>query len=157
MTTYRFAACLTLICALAIWQVTVIPPSPMFSVVGATLVPAIVVGLLCVCTAFYWLSVKRRLAPDLAHTEGEQALPGSTVRVLSFLFSGLVFIVAIKWLGFVITAALAGMGVAKAFDAPLNWKSALICLAIAGFFWVLFDRLLSVELGPLFPLLSSDQ
>jgi hypothetical protein len=157
MTTHRFAACLVLICALAIWQVTVIPPSPMFSVVGATLIPAVVVGLLCLCTALYLLSVKRRLAPDFANTEGNEALPGSTVRVLSFLFSGLVFIVGIKWLGFVITAALAGMGVAKAFDAPVNGKSALICLAIAGFFWVLFDRLLSVELGPLLPLIASDQ
>lgn len=154
MTTPRFAACLTLICLLGIWQVFAIPPSPMFAVVGATLIPAVVVTLLCVCTAFYLISVYRGTAPDVAQSDEEKALPGSTTRVVSFLSAGVIFILGIKTLGFVITGALAGMGIARAFDAPLGPKSAAICLAIAGFFWVLFDLILSVDLGPLLPLLS---
>lgn len=54
-------------------------------------------------------------------------------------------------LGFVIPAALCGMGVARAFDAPLGLKSALVCGAIAAVFWFVFARLLGVGLGPALP------
>ena len=51
-------------------------------------------------------------------------------------------------LGFVVPAAVCGMGVARAFDAPLGWKSALVCGAVAVIFWSVFALWLGVGLGP---------
>ena len=50
-----------------------------------------------------------------------------------------------------VVGALCGMGVARAFDAPLGLKSALICAAIASTFWFVFAQLLGVGLGPAMP------
>jgi hypothetical protein len=43
------------------------------------------------------------------------------------------------------------MCVARAFDAALNLKSALICGAISLSFWLLFAKVLGVGLGPATP------
>jgi hypothetical protein len=51
-------------------------------------------------------------------------------------------------LGFVIPATLCGMGVARAFDEPLGWRSVLVCGSIALIFWILFAKVLGVGLGP---------
>jgi hypothetical protein len=51
-------------------------------------------------------------------------------------------------LGFVVPATLAGMGVARAFDAPFGIKSGAVCGGIALVFWLVFARLLGVGLGP---------
>jgi hypothetical protein len=71
--------------------------------------------------------------------------------LLSLLAGGAAFILLVIPLGFVLPATLCGMLIARAFDAPLNAKSALICGLIAAVFWIVFARLLGVGLGPALP------
>jgi hypothetical protein len=61
------------------------------------------------------------------------------------------FVALIGPLGFIVPGTLCGMGVARAFDAPLGHKSLLICGAIASTFWLLFAVVLGVGLGPGLP------
>jgi hypothetical protein len=70
---------------------------------------------------------------------------------LQVLGGGVAFIALVILLGFVIPGTLCGMGVARAFDAPLNLKSALVCGGIASTFWFVFAQLLGVGLGPALP------
>jgi hypothetical protein len=65
------------------------------------------------------------------------------------LGGGLVFIVLAKVIGFLIPAALCGLGVSMAFDAKFNLKTLLIVFSIAGVFWILFSAILGVDLGPI--------
>jgi hypothetical protein len=81
----------------------------------------------------------------------DDAEPGSLSRVVSLLGGGLIFIFGVPWLGFVLPATLCGMGVARAFDAPLGWRSAAVCGLVAATFWLVFARLLGVGLGPALP------
>jgi hypothetical protein len=71
--------------------------------------------------------------------------------MLSLLGGGLAFMALVAPLGFILAATLCGMGVARAFDAPLGLKSALICGSISAVFWLVFARLLGVGLGPGLP------
>ena len=137
--------------AVAAWQVTVIPSSAMQMTVGATLVPALVVGLLALVAVLYSLSAARGRQVDESLQPEQTPLAGSTQRMLSLLGGGVAFMALVLPLGFVIPAALCGMGVARAFDEPLGIKSALICSAIAAAFWFVFARLLGVGLGPALP------
>lgn len=127
----------------------------MYAVVGATLIPGVVVALLCCCTLLYIVSVIKKSAVDTTDDEDEAPLPLAQSRALYFSFGAIVFVFTIKWIGFVLAGTLAGMGIARAFDAPLGFKSFLVCVASSGFFWALFDRLLSVDLGPLLPFLAT--
>jgi len=67
------------------------------------------------------------------------------------LAGGLAFMALVIPLGFIIPGTLCGMGVARAFDAPLNLKSLTICGLIATTFWVVFAQILGVGLGPGLP------
>lgn len=154
MNTLRLALCLVAIAALAIWQVAVIPASPMYAVVGATLVPALVVGLYSICAVLYSASVLRNIAVDVASDPDEGALPEAPRRLAAFVLGALAFVLTIKWLGFIVSATVAGVGIARAFDAPIRAKSVVICAAIAVTFWTLFDLMLGVDLGPILPLLA---
>ena len=71
-----------------------------------------------------------------------------TVVSPEFLRKVLPFVLLAVPLGFVIPATLCGMGVARAFDEPLGWRSALVCGTIALLFWILFAQVLGVGLGP---------
>lgn len=137
--------------AVAAWQVTVIPSSAMQMTVGATLVPAIVVGLLALVALLYGISAWRGRQVDESLEPDQTPLPGSRARLLYLLGGGAAFMALVAPLGFVIPAALCGMGVARAFDAPLGVKSALVCGGIAAVFWFVFARLLGVGLGPALP------
>lgn len=146
---------LALLCGVAIWQSAVIPESAIQMAVGPSLVPGVIVGLLCLTTVLYAISAWRGRQVDESLAEGANPLPGSLVR-LAFLFAGgLVFMAGVSLAGFVVPAALCGMCIARAFDAPLGWKSALICGAIALVFWSLFSLVLGVSLGPALPGLGS--
>ena len=126
----------------------------MYAVVGATLVPAVVVTLLCFCSISYLIRASRGYEKDCSLDEEEKPLSGAIQRVLYFLLSGTLLTLGIGWFGFIATASLAGYAVARAFEAPSSWKSLAVCFLISIFFWLLFDWMLSVDLGPIFPLLN---
>lgn len=142
---------LLIISAVAAWQVTVIPQTVMQMTVGASWVPAAVVGGLTLVSLLYGLSALKGHQVDESHEPDQSPLPGGSQRVAFLLGGGVVFMVGVGALGFVIPAALCGMGVARAFDAPLGLRSALICSAIASAFWVLFAQILGIGLGPALP------
>ena len=151
MTPIRVALILAALCGVAAWQVGVIPESLMQMTVGPTLVPAVVVGGLAVLTLLYGLSAWRGQQADESLQEDQQPLPGANRRLSFLLGGGLAFMVLVVPLGFVVPGTLCGMGVARAFDAPLGLKSALLCGAIATLFWLLFAQVLGVGLGPALP------
>ena len=151
MTPLRVALILAALCGVAAWQVGVIPESLMQMTVGPTLVPAVVVGGLAVPTLLYGLSAWRGQQADESLQEDQQPLPGANRRLAFLLGGGLAFMVLVVPLGFVVPGTLCGMGVARAFDAPLGLKSALLCGAIATLFWLLFAQVLGVGLGPALP------
>jgi hypothetical protein len=151
MTPFRVALLLIALCGLAAWQVTVIPQSMMQMTVGPTLAPGVIVACLTLFAVLYGISAWRGRQADESLTPDQEPLPGANARVLSMLGGGVAFIALVSPLGFVIPGTLCGMGVARAFDAPLNLKSAGICLAIASTFWFVFAQLLGVGLGPALP------
>ena len=151
MTPLRVALILAALCGVAAWQVGVIPESLMQMTVGPTLVPAVVVGGLTVLTLLYGLSAWRGQQADESLQDDQQPLPGANRRLVFLLGGGLAFMALVVPLGFVVPATLCGMGVARAFDAPLGLKSALLCGAIATVFWLLFAQVLGVGLGPALP------
>lgn len=151
MSPLRLALLLLSLCAVAAWQVTVIPASLMQMTVGPVLAPAAIVAGLSLVAVLYGISAWRGRQVDLSQEAGQEPLPGANARLLSLLGGGLVFMVLVIPLGFVLPAAVCGMCIARAFDAPFNAKSALICSLIATVFWVVFARLLGVGLGPALP------
>lgn len=151
MTALRLAFLLMALCAVAAWQITVIPESLMQMTVGPLLAPAAIVGALSLVAALYGVSAWRGRQVDVSQEPGQEPLPGANTRLLSLLAGGAVFILLVIPLGFVLPATLCGMLIARAFDAPLNGKSLLICSLIATVFWIVFARLLGVGLGPALP------
>ncbi len=151
MSALRLAFLLITLCGVAAWQVTVIPVSLMQMTVGPVLAPAAIVAALSLVAVLYGISAWRGRQADLSQEAGQEPLPGANTRLLSLLAGGLVFMLLVIPLGFVLPAALCGMCIARAFDAPFNAKSALICGLIATVFWVVFARLLGVGLGPALP------
>jgi hypothetical protein len=119
--------------------------------VGPVLAPGVIVAALSVFAVLYGISAWRGRQTDESQTPYQSALPGANARMLSLLGGGVAFIALVIPLGFVIPGTLCGMGVARAFDAPLGLKSALICGAIASTFWYVFAQLLGVGLGPALP------
>ena len=151
MTPCRVALLLATLCGVAAWQVTVIPQSLMQMTVGPVLAPGVIVAALSVFAVLYGISAWRGRQTDESQAPDQSALPGANTRMLSLLGGGLAFIVLVIPLGFVIPGTLCGMGVARSFDAPLGFKSAGICAAIASTFWFVFAQLLGVGLGPALP------
>jgi hypothetical protein len=151
MTPFRIALLLITLCGVAAWQVTVIPESMMQMTVGPVLAPGVIVAALSVLAVLYGISAWRGHQTDEAQAPDQSALPGAHTRMLSLLLGGVAFIALVTPLGFVIPGTLCGMGVARAFDAPLKLKSVLICGAIASTFWLVFAQLLGVGLGPALP------
>lgn len=137
---------LALLVGVAAWQVTRIPESAIRMAVGPSLVPALVVAALAVSVVAYVASLWKGRQPLETGPE-----PGDAVRVLSLVGGGATFVAGVTWLGFVIPATLCGMGVARAFDARLGWRSALVCACISGTFWLVFAGVLGVGLGPALP------
>lgn len=151
MTPLRVALLLAALCGVAAWQVTVIPVSLMQMTVGPVLAPGVIVGALSVLALLYGVSAWRGRQADDSLAPDQSPLPGANGRMLSLLGGGALFIALVIPLGFVLPATLCGMGVARAFDAPLGLKSAAICAAIASTFWFVFAQLLGVGLGPALP------
>ena len=137
--------------ALAAWQVTVIPASPMYAEVGATLVPAVVTGLLGLLCAIYAALAALKRVPDTAHEPGQEPLAGSMPRLAYFVGACLAFSLLVEPIGFWLAGTLGAAGVARAFDAPLGVRTIAGSAAIALAFWALFALLLGIDLGPFVP------
>jgi hypothetical protein len=134
--------------AVAAGQVSLIPESMIQMTVGARETPAAVVTLLGLCIVAYAVSAWRGRQVDLRAGDGEAPESGAIRRVAYLLGGGAAFIVLVQALGFIIPAALCAMAVARAFDAPLSGRAALLSMAIAAVFWSVFAGLLGVGLGP---------
>jgi hypothetical protein len=151
-TPWVLAMLLAALAVAAAWQVTAIPESMIQMAVGPVLVPGVVVGMLAVLALAYGWSAWRGRQVDDSQIEDHEPLPGGDRRLLFLLGGGVLFMALVQPLGFIVPAALCGMGVARAFDAPVigrsAWRSALICLGIAAFFWFVLAYLLGVGLGP---------
>ena len=148
MTPTRLAWALLALVALAAWQVTVIPSSTLQTAVGATLVPALVVCALAALTVGYAASSLRDRQHDEACDPAKAPLPGAQRRMAWLLGGGLAFMLTVRPLGFVLAGTLCGFGVARAFDAPPDWRTLALCVGIALAFWGLFAVVLGVGLGP---------
>ncbi|MEY4283736.1 MAG: hypothetical protein RL111_411 [Pseudomonadota bacterium] len=151
MTPFRLALALLALCIVAIWQVSLIPESLMQMAVGPTLVPKVVVAGLTVLALIYGFRAHRGLEADESLAEDQSPLPGSNTRALSLMLGGVAFMALVGPLGFIAAGTACGMGVARAFDAPLGSKSLLICALLSTLFWVLFAVILGVGLGPGLP------
>ena len=149
MSTRFIASFLLVFCALAIWQVFIIPESTIQSEVGPILAPSILVALLSLLGFFYLFTTVSNKASDCTHQEEGRPLKGGSTRVLYMLGGGLSFIALAKVIGFLIPAALCGLGVSMAFDAKFNLKTLLMVFGIAGAFWTLFSAILGIDLGPI--------
>ena len=149
MNTRLVASFLLVFCGVSVWQLFKIPESTMYSEVGPVLAPSVLVGLLTLLAVFYVFSAFQNKAPDCINIAESQPLPGSIKRVFYLLSGGVVFIIGAKILGFLIPAALCGLGVAMAFDAKFSLRSLTVVFAIAAVFWGIFSPLLGVDLGPL--------
>lgn len=149
MNTRLIASFLLVFCAIAVWQVFSIPESIIQSEVGPILAPSILVALLSLLGIFYLFTTISNKAPDCTHHAEDRPLKGGSKRVLYMLSGGLVFIIFAKVIGFLIPAALCGLGVSMAFDAKFNLKTLLIVFSIAAAFWILFSAILGVDLGPI--------
>lgn len=149
MSTRLIASFLLVFCAIAVWQVFSIPESTIQSEVGPILAPSILVALLSLLGVFYLFTTISNKAPDCIHQAEDRPLKGGATRVIYMLSGGLVFIMFAKVIGFLIPAALCGLGVSMAFDAKFNLKTLLMVFSIAGAFWILFSAILGVDLGPI--------
>lgn len=136
----------------AAWQVFLIPESAIQMTVGAREVPATVVLLLGIVIVAYGWGAWRGRQPDLLGEGGQPPEPGARLRVGWLLGGGAAFMTLVGPLGFIVPATLCGVGVARAFDAPLSWRTGVVCGLIAGVFWVTFAAGLGVGLGPAFQL-----
>ena len=148
MTPLRVALLLAVVCAVAGWQVTLIPESAIQMAVGPVLVPAMAAAALSVVTLVYGLSAWRGRQVDEASDPAAAPLPGAAGRFASLLGGGLAFMLTVRPLGFVLAGTLCGFGVARAFDAPPDWRTLALCVGIALAFWGLFAVVLGVGLGP---------
>ena len=152
MNTKIVSGLLLALCAIGIWQVTIIPESTMYSEVGPILAPSVVIGALTILGIIYLLTSLKGKLPDCIESEEDVPLEGGNQRIFYFLISGMLFILLIKPIGFILPATICGVGVARSFDAAFNAKTFLICASIALVFWGLFSALLGVDLGPMFKL-----
>lgn len=153
MNTRRFSLLLLLACMVAVVQVFLIPESPMYAVVGATFVPAAVVGLFAMCAVVYVLLAWRGDVPDVAIDNPEETPLAGATRRFAWFFGGCVAMaLLVQPLGFLVAGTLAAVGIARAFEAELGARTLLVCATITFSFWLLFDPVLSVDLGPLIPL-----
>ena len=149
MSARLIASFLLVFCAIAVWQVFSIPESTIQSEVGPILAPSILVALLSILGVFYLFTTISNKAPDCTHQAEDRPLKGGSTRVLCMLGGGFAFIVLAKVIGFLIPAALCGLGVSMAFDAKFNLRTLLMVFSIAATFWTLFSAILGVDLGPI--------
>lgn len=151
MTPLHLGAIMAATCAVAFWQLGDIGQSAIAMAVGPSGAPSALVALFALMVVVYTVSAWQGGQIDESQEPDQSALPGSGKRLASLFLGGLLFMAGVTWLGFVAPATVCGMCVARAFDAPFNAKSALICGTFSAILWFLFAQLLGVGLGPATP------
>lgn len=154
LTPFRLSLILLAIVGIGFWQVWVIPTtSYQVAAIGPSTMPLAVVILLALLSLGYGLSALRGGQTEVSDSMEGDPLPQANLRFVSLLGGSLLFMLLISWLGFFIAAFLIGMGTSFAFDASLKHiKTWVINALIAALVWVLFVKVLSVDIGPLFSL-----
>lgn len=150
MTPLRLAIAILIMVAIACWQVTLIPQaSGQITAVNSAFVPSVVVVLLALLTLIYGISAYKGREVDLATTD-EIPKAGANRRLAVMLAGGLLSMGLISYFGFFIATSLAGLGVALGFDADIRkLKTWLIVPLTSLVFWLVFVKILHVNLGPL--------
>lgn len=133
---------LVALAALAIWQTTVIPVSPIYARVGPTLFPWIAaIGLL----VFSLLLLVEALRGGFADVEPQLSVDWHS---LAWVVAGLLANLAlIGSLGFVFAAVATFVCVARGFGSTAPLRDALVGAAVSFAAYLGFDRLLGVNIG----------
>ena len=132
--------------ALALWQTSVIPASPIYAQVGPKAVPYVVgAGLLALGAGL----VANALRGGWSHTlEEVQEAPPTNWRALGLLLAGLAAnLVLIGPLGFSIAASAQFVLVAAAFGSRRLLRDLVLALVLTLLVWFLFVELLGVNIG----------
>lgn len=150
MSSFRFSLVLIFLCGLAVWQITQIPKSTLYDAVGASFVPKFAVGIFILFVVLYvYQSITRKL-PDIANDKNEKPLNNPINRLSYFLIGFLLFVLLVKPIGFVLSGSLCGLGISRSFDTKISIRSFIISFLISASVWILFSKMLSVNLGPAF-------
>ena len=133
---------LVALAALAIWQTTVIPVSPIYARVGPTLFPWIAaIGLL----VFSVLLLVQALRGGFVDVEPQLSMDWHS---LAWVVAGLLANLAlIGSLGFVFAAVATFVCVARGFGSTAPLRDALVGAVVSFAAYVGFDRLLGVNIG----------
>ncbi len=150
MNALRFSLVLIFLCGLAIWQITQIPKSTLYDVVGASFVPKFAVGIFILFVFLYVYQSLTRKLPDIANNKNEKPLKNPINRLSYFLIGFLLFVLLVKPIGFILSGSLCGLGISRSFDTKISIRSFIISFLISVSVWILFSIMLSVNLGPAF-------
>ena len=150
MNALRFSLVLIFLCGLAIWQITQIPKSTLYDVVGASFVPKFAVGIFILFVVLYVYQSLTRKLPDIANNKNEKPLKNPINRLSYFLIGFLLFVLLVKPIGFILSGSLCGLGISRSFDTKISIRSFIISFLISVSVWILFSIMLSVNLGPAF-------
>lgn len=131
---------------LTVWQALVIPPTPVYAEVSATLVPWLVALLLLGLGTGLCVSALRG---GWSHAlEEMQDAPPVNWRSLGLMAAALVVQVAlIEWLGFVIASTILYVLVCAAFGSRHPLRDLLIGAAVTLVAYLAFSHLLGVNIG----------
>jgi putative tricarboxylic transport membrane protein len=128
------------------WLTWSVPPTPIYAVVGPSLVPAVVsAGLVALGLGLVLVALRGGWSADMPEVA---EAPPTNWRALGLLGAGLVVNLAlIDWLGFVIAATVQYVLVTAAFGSRRYLRDLAIGAVVALFAYLGFDRLLGVNIG----------
>jgi putative tricarboxylic transport membrane protein len=142
------AGTLLAVAAVAAWQVSIMPEAPGFNVVGPSVMPMTMVGLLSVLAALYFLLALTGKAPDAIEDEWESALPGASTRTFVMLLGLALMMILIPLAGIGIAGLATFVCVARAFGSRRLVRDVLVGLCVSFAIWFVFSQWLGVQLGP---------
>ena len=129
--------------AVAAYQTTLIPVSPIYAKVGPTVFPWMVAGGLGVLGLTLLMQALRNRWGDDLETQGPLDW-----QALGWLLLGLVLNVAlIQFLGFILASLLLFCCVARAFGSRHPLRDALIAIVFSAATYVGFARILGINIG----------
>ena len=113
-------------------------------------VSLLTLSVIVVFSLFYFYQTIMGKSPDVASSKLEKPLKNPAKRLRYFLGGFACFVFLVNILGFIISATVCGIAIAKSFDEKISKKSIVISFLIASSIWILFSIILSVNLGPAF-------